>query len=103
MLDPRSASGAVCPSARRGGAGRQQRGSVAEAGGGAARHTRAWSVGAPAIVADCRWLRFLPRPSWMKRSVTVTPGALWSASRHCFSVRKHEKRRPNHGLGASPQ
>jgi hypothetical protein len=33
-------------------------GSLAEAGGGAARHTRAWSVGAPAIVAGCRQLRF---------------------------------------------
>lgn len=32
--------------------------SVAEAGGGGARHTRAWSVGAPAVVADCRRLRF---------------------------------------------
>lgn len=31
--------------------------SVAEASGSAARHTRAWSVGEPAIVADCRRLR----------------------------------------------
>lgn len=34
-------------------------GSVVKAGGGAARHTRAWSVGAPAVVADCRRLRFM--------------------------------------------
>lgn len=33
-------------------------GSVAEAGGGAARHTRAWSVGATAVVADYRRLMF---------------------------------------------
>ncbi|GAA2190725.1 hypothetical protein GCM10009787_00900 [Streptomyces bangladeshensis] len=33
-------------------------GSVAEAGGGTARHTRAWSVGALAVVAGCRRLRF---------------------------------------------
>lgn len=32
--------------------------SVAEAGGGAARHTRAWSVGVLSVVADCRRLRF---------------------------------------------
>ena len=32
-------------------------GSVAEAGGGAARHTRAWLVDAPAVVADCRRLK----------------------------------------------
>lgn len=32
--------------------------SAAEVGGGAARHTRAWSVGAPAVVADCLRLRF---------------------------------------------
>src|SRR5690606_37263514 len=30
---------------------------VAEASGGTARHTRAWSASAPAIVADCRRLR----------------------------------------------
>jgi hypothetical protein len=33
-------------------------GSVTEAGGDAARHTRAWSVGAPAVVDDCRRLPF---------------------------------------------
>jgi hypothetical protein len=38
----------------------RRHGSVAEAGGGAARHTRAWSVSAPAVVADCRRLRFRP-------------------------------------------
>lgn len=32
------------------------RGSVAEAGGGAARHARAWSFGRPAVVAGCRRL-----------------------------------------------
>ncbi|GGS48806.1 hypothetical protein GCM10010253_23880 [Streptomyces badius] len=32
--------------------------SAAEAGGGTTRHTRAWSVDAPTIVADCRRLRF---------------------------------------------
>lgn len=36
----------------------RRRGSVAEAGGGTARHTRAWSVGAPTVVADFRRLRF---------------------------------------------
>jgi hypothetical protein len=33
-------------------------GNAVEAGGSAARHTRAWSVDAPAVVADCRRLRF---------------------------------------------
>jgi hypothetical protein len=40
-------------------------GSVAEDGGGAARHTRAWSADAPAVVADCRRLRFVPQPCQM--------------------------------------
>jgi hypothetical protein len=40
-------------------------GSVAEAGRGAARHTRTWSVGAPAVVAGCRRLRFGPAASWV--------------------------------------
>ncbi|GAB2923999.1 hypothetical protein GCM10027075_25010 [Streptomyces heilongjiangensis] len=46
-------------------------GSVAEAGGGAARHTRAWSAGAPAVVADCRRLSFVPLSCQMQRSATV--------------------------------
>jgi len=51
-------------------------GSVVKAGGGAARHTRAWSVGAPAVVADCRRLRFVPQPCQMEGSATVNTGAL---------------------------
>lgn len=39
------------------GPGGQQQCRVAEAGAGIAGHTRAGSVGAPAIVADCRRLR----------------------------------------------
>lgn len=35
-------------------------GSVAEASGGAARHMRAWSADAPAVVAGCRRLRSMP-------------------------------------------
>lgn len=54
---------------------------VAEAGGGAARHTRAWSVGAPAVMADCRRLRFVPQPCQMQGSATVNTGAHWSSSR----------------------
>lgn len=50
-------------------------GSVAEAGGGAARHTRAWSADAPTVVADCRRLRFVPQPCQMQGSVTVNDGA----------------------------
>ncbi len=50
-------------------------------GGGAARHTRAWSVGAPAVVADCRQLRFVPQPCQMQGSVMVNTGALRSSSR----------------------
>lgn len=42
-------------------------GSVAEAGEGAARHTRAWSVGAPAVVADCRRLRYGPARICLER------------------------------------
>jgi hypothetical protein len=53
----------------------RRHGSVVEAGGGTARHTRAWSVGAPAVVAGCLRLRFglgaskvaavrRPRRSW---------------------------------------
>jgi hypothetical protein len=33
---------------------------MGEAGGGATRHTRAWSVGEPTVVADFRWLRSEP-------------------------------------------
>lgn len=46
-------------------------GSVAEVCGGAARHTRAWSVGVPAVVAGCRRLSFVPLPCQMQRSATV--------------------------------
>ena len=42
--------GAACSGRRHGG--------VAEAGGGAVRHARAWSGGAPVVVADCRRPRF---------------------------------------------
>jgi hypothetical protein len=66
---------------RRHGAGRRgllwstaQASSVAEAGGGAARHTRARSVDAPAVVAGCRRLRFVPLSCQMQRSATVNEG-----------------------------
>jgi hypothetical protein len=49
-------------------------GSVVEVGGRAARHTRAWSVGAPAIMADCRRLGFVPQPCQMQGSATVNTG-----------------------------
>lgn len=49
---------------------------VAEAGGGAARHTRAWSVGAPVVVAGCRWLRFVPLTCQMQGSATF-PAPRW--------------------------
>jgi hypothetical protein len=39
----------------------------ADAPSGTARHTRAWSVGIPAIVANCRRLRFVPQPRQMTR------------------------------------
>lgn len=55
---------------------RRKPSSVAEAGGGAARHTRAWSVDAPAVVADCRRLRLVPLPCQMQRSATVNAGRL---------------------------
>lgn len=55
--------------------------SVVKAGGGAARHTRACSVGAPAVVAGCRRLRFVPQPCQMRRSATVNTGAQPSNSR----------------------
>ncbi len=51
-------------------------GSVTEACGGAAKHTRAWSVHAPIIVADCRRLRFVPQLCQMQGSATVNTGAL---------------------------
>ncbi|BCM67535.1 hypothetical protein EASAB2608_02869 [Streptomyces sp. EAS-AB2608] len=51
---------------------------MADAGGGAARHTRAWSVGAPTIVADCRRLRLVPQPCQMQESPTVNAGTLRS-------------------------
>lgn len=44
--------------------------SVAEAGGGAAKHTRAWSVGARAVVAGCRRLRFRGPTSTAPQSVS---------------------------------
>lgn len=52
--------------------------SVAEARGGGARHTRAWSLGAPAVVAGCRRLRF-------RRGVSKVPavsraGRSWAVS-----------------------
>lgn len=43
--------------------------SVAEAGGGAARHTRAWSVGRLAIVADRRRSRYRRPESTVQRAV----------------------------------
>lgn len=50
-------------------------GSVAEAGGGATRHPRAWPVAAPAVVADCRRLiaAWLGR-RWAVRGYSRVPG-----------------------------
>lgn len=56
-----------------------QAGNVAEAGGGATRHTRVWSVGPPTVVADCRRLRFVPLSCQMQRSATVNKG-VWRSS-----------------------
>lgn len=39
-----------------------------------ARHARAWSAGAPAVVADCRRLSFVPVSCQMQRSATVNEG-----------------------------
>lgn len=39
--------------------------------GGVGRHTRAWLTGAPAIVADCRRLRYLPPPCPVRWPATV--------------------------------
>lgn len=56
-------------------------GNVAGTGGGAARHTRAWSVDAPAAVAGCRRLRFVPHPCKMQGSAMVNAGVPRSSSR----------------------
>lgn len=55
LLTPKSRE---CPTAGAGApsAGRRN-GNVVKPGGGATRHTRAWSANVPAIVADCRRLR----------------------------------------------
>lgn len=71
-----------------------QTSSLAEAGGGAARHTRAWSAGAPAVVADCRRLRFVPQPCQMQRSATVNEGVLWPGCGVPHQVSKPQVSRP---------
>lgn len=66
-----ASTGAACSGRRHG--------SVAEAGGGTTRHTRAWSVGAPAVVADCRQLRLrhsgAPSPPGNVRGEETVPCA----------------------------
>ncbi len=83
---------------------------VAEASRGAARHTRAWSVGAPAIVADCRRLRrrrltrwlcpWIPRASAVRHrhreASRATPARAWGCG-PCHAPRHPqpaERRRP---------
>jgi hypothetical protein len=82
--DPRfhhhASAGAACSGRRNG--------SVAEAGGGTARHTRAWSVGAPAVVADCRRLRFVPQPCQIPGSATVNSGDVRSSCQPPHQVSK---------------
>jgi hypothetical protein len=56
-------------------------GSVVDAGGGTARHTRAWSAGAPAVVAGCRRLRFVPQLCQMQGATAVNTGVPRSGSR----------------------
>ncbi len=63
-------------------------GSVAEASEGAARHTRAWPAGAPASVADCRRLRFVPLSCQMQRSATVNKD-VWRSS--CWASHQSSK------------
>lgn len=62
--------------------------SVTGAGGGAARHTRAESVGAPTVVAGCRRLRFVALPCQMQESATVNGGVSRLSSRQPDQVSK---------------
>lgn len=62
--------------------------SAVDAGGGAARHTRAWSVGAPTVVADCRLLSFVPLPCQMQGSATVNERVSRSSSQQPSQVSK---------------
>lgn len=78
-----------------------QASSLAETGGGAARHTRAWSVGAPAVVADCRRLRFVPQPCQIQGAATVNAGAPRSSSRPLLGRRT--RRSGMRSLSLSPK
>lgn len=56
---------------------------MAEAGGGAARHTRAWLVGRPAVVADCRRLRLSQTAS---KVPAIAPTAAGPRTDQCRAV-----------------
>lgn len=64
------------------GCARQRHCTVAEAGRGGARHTRAWSVGASAVVAGCRRLRSMRPVRWWPPSADepAPDDQLWTVS-----------------------
>jgi len=76
-------------------------GSVTEAGGGGARHTCAWFVDAPAVVADCRRLRLRHSETQLRQGTFEATKPCHSRARSCreprgtAGIRRADSQGPN--------